>query len=182
MLKGKFDWWRMTTLVFIVALIGAVVLLYLKQPRIAYVRSHDLIEKYQGTIVARGEFKKKKEGMLANVDSLGLDFERAKNQYLSTAAGLSAARRGEEEGFLMQRQNQLIQYSEAVDQKIREEDSKMMQEVLNQVNTFVEEYAVANGIDIVMGTTLTGSLLYGNSGYDITEDVLVGMNQKYQGK
>jgi outer membrane protein len=168
--------------VVLIALIVFNLVTYFYKPKMAYVRSHDLIEKYQGTIEARMEFEKKKNGMTANVDSLKMDFERAKNQYINTAAKLSANERMQQEKSLTQQQGQLIQYSNAIDQKIEEEDNKMMQEVLNQINSFVEGYAVKNNYSVILGTTLSGSLLYGDKSLDVTDNLLVELNNHYKGK
>ena len=137
----------------VVVIMIIVTMWYFQQqtPRLAYVRSYDLIEKYQGTVDARSGFEKKKNSMMANVDSLKMNFERARIQYLNRAGQLSVVQRQNQEQLLGQQQNQLMQYSEAIDQKIEEEDSKMMQEVLNQVNSFVEEYARENNFDFVLG-------------------------------
>ena len=62
-----------------------------------------------------------------------------------------------------------------------EEEEKLLKGVLNQVNAFVEEYAAEEGFDLVLGTTLSGSILYGTTGIDITEQVLQAMNQQYSG-
>lgn len=169
----------------IIALTGVVgyqVYDYLNSPRIGYVRSYDLIEKYKGTLEARAKFEKKKSAMIANVDSLRIDFERSKNQYFSSYNRLTGQQREEHEKTLTQQQNQLVQYSEVIDQRIEEEDNKMMQEVLNQINSYVEEYATREDYDIIMGTTLSGSLLYGRKSMDITETLVDELNTKYAGK
>jgi outer membrane protein len=173
---------RISVIVLLVLMAAAISWTYLQQPCLAYVRSHDLIEKYKGTIEARSKFEKRKADMTANVDSLRLDFERARNYYIDNAARMTAPQRMEQEKMLGQRQGQLMQYGQAIDQKVQEEDARMMQEVLNQVNSYVEEYAIKHGYDIVMGTTLSGSLLYGKKSLDVTDDLLEALNNHYQGK
>lgn len=178
----KFTPLNITIIVVLVLLIGFNVFSYLQKPKIAYVRSQDLIEKYQGTIEARTEFERKKNSMVANVDSLKMDFERAKNQYINNASRLSPSQRMEQEKALTQQQGQLIQYSDAIDQKIQEEDNKMMQEVLNQINSFVEGYALRENYSVILGTTLSGSLLYGDKSLDVTDALVVELNNQYRGK
>lgn len=175
------------TLAGIIILIVAVVTLatYVYQhrsPSIVYIRSQDLIEKYRGTIEARAEFEKRKTQMLANVDSLRQDYQRAGTQYMGQAAGMSAAGRAEREQQLGQQQQQLMQYENAIGEKINEEDQKMTQQVLNQINSFVEMYALREGHDYVMGTTLSGNLLFGNKALDVTDAVLKELNEQYKGK
>src|SRR5687767_6297823 len=111
----------------IIILMVAVVVLatYVYQhrsPSIVYIRSQELIEKYRGTIEARAEFEKRKTQMLANVDSLRQDFQRAGASYMGQAAGMTVASRAEQERQLGQQQQQLMQYETAIGEKINEED------------------------------------------------------------
>jgi outer membrane protein len=182
MSNSRFSIFNIVISLVLVALVASVIILILHRPKIAYVRSQDLIEKYQGTIEARAEFEKKKSTLIANVDSLKMDFERAKNRYINMAGKLNVNQRMEQEKVLTQQQSQLMQYSDAIDQKVQEEDQKMMQEVLNQVNSFVEEYAVREGYSVILGTTLSGSLLYGEKSLDVTDPLLTGLNNHYKGK
>jgi outer membrane protein len=156
--------------------------LYLSRPKLAYVRSHDLINRYAGTVEARNNFESKKSAMIANVDSLRMMFEKSRMEYLGRAAKLSSAARASIERELNQQQSQFIQYSQAIDERISQEDNEMMGAVLNQVNSFVEDYAKSNNIDVILGTTTAGSLLYGESSIDITEPLLESLNEKYKGK
>lgn len=170
-------------LLVVVAMVGInIYLLLFAQKKIVYVRSFDLIEKYQGTIEARKEFAKRQTQMQSNVDSLRMDFERSRNEYIRVAPGLSASMRGEREKMLTQQQQQFLQYQQAIDEKIQEEDSKMMQEVLNQVNSFIEGYALKNGYDLILGTTMSGNVLFGDKTLDITDALLVELNDHYKGK
>lgn len=158
------------------------VYLYTKIPHVAFVNSVTLVENYKGTIEARRSFDKTKKALTANVDSLELSFERNRVEYIKNASRMTADARGLEETRLTQMQNQLIQYSQVIAQKIKEEDEVMMQEVLNQINSYVEEYARLKGYDVVLGTTTSGSLMYGEAALDITEPLLSGLNDRYTGK
>lgn len=167
----------------VVVMIGInIYQLLFAQKKIMYVRSYDLIEKYQGTIEARKEFAKRQTQMQSNVDSLRMDFERSRNEYIRVAPALSASVRAEREKMLTQQQQQFLQYQQAIDEKIQEEDSKMMQEVLNQVNSFIEEYALQNDYDLILGTTMSGNVLFGDKKLDITDALLVELNNHYKGK
>jgi outer membrane protein len=156
--------------------------LYATKSNIVYVRSHDLIDRYEGTRDAQAAFEKKKSVMIANVDSLTVLFERAKIDYLGKAQSMSASQRSKRETELAQQQSQIYQYSAAIDEKIKEEDDKMMSGIFNQINSFVKGYAEEKNMDIILGTTLSGSLLYGEESMDITEQLLLELNKTYKGK
>lgn len=185
----KFIYMKLTKSVGIILILLVVVMIGINvyhllpgQRKIVYVRSFDLIEKYQGTIEARKEFAKRQTQMQSNVDSLRMDFERSRNEYIRVAPSLPTSVRADRERMLTQQQQQFLQYQQAIDEKIQEEDSKMMQEVLNQVNSFIEQYALLNDYDLILGTTMSGNVLFGDKDLDITDAVLVKLNDHYKGK
>ena len=53
--------------------------------------------------------------------------------------------------------------------------------MLAQVNAFVERYAKEHAYDVVLGTTDAGSLMYGGSELDITQEVLTALNEDHEG-
>ena len=73
----------------------------------------------------------------------------------------------------------LQQYSKRIEQLMQGEDAQMTEEVLGQINGFVETYGRENGYDLILGTTQTGNLLYGREALDITEELLEALNRDY---
>ncbi|HTF81307.1 MAG TPA: OmpH family outer membrane protein, partial [Cytophagales bacterium] len=74
----------------------------------------------------------------------------------------------------------LDKYSEVVEGKISEEDQKLTQGVVNQVNTFITEYGKKNGYSIIYGTNLSGNIIYGADAYDLTNEILTELNNQYK--
>lgn len=179
-MKGK------QLLFFLLNLIVAVVAAYIfsnyNKVEVAYVRSHDLIYSYEGTKEAMVKFEGQKSQWQGNVDTLKLDFQRAISAYNKEYGQLSGEERKTREEMLGNQRQQLEVYAQAIDNKIKEEDSKLMESVLNQVNSFVEGYAKENGYDIILGTTTSGSILYGEERLDVTDEVLEALNGKYRGE
>ncbi|MEM8565659.1 MAG: OmpH family outer membrane protein [Bacteroidota bacterium] len=150
--------------------------------KIAFVRSQDLIYKYEGTVEAMAEFNNQKQQWQANVDTLKFDFQRAVNRYNQEYATLSVSERQQREEGLSQQERQFQNYAGAINDKIQAADEEMMQASLNQINVFVEEYSQAHGYDIILGTTLSGSVLYGDEVLDITDELLEALNKNYRGE
>jgi outer membrane protein len=154
----------------------------LSQPKLAYVRSHDLISRFKGTIDAKEEFEIKRRQMLSNVDSLELQYNHSREIYFQLKPKPNHLQQVEYEKELRTQEQRLKQYRSVIEDKIEEEDGKMMEAVLGQINSHIEEYAKANGHDLILGTTLSGNLLYGKENLDITEELLRELNLKYSGK
>jgi len=60
----------------------------------------------------------------------------------------------------------------------RERDEKM-KEIIDDINAVIKEYAKKNGFDLVINQS---SILYGDTGMDVTSEILKISNQKYKKK
>lgn len=152
------------------------------QDGIAYVRSSELVYGYIGMKEAHNRYKEKAEIWQANVDTLQHDYQISMKRYTNQIASLSEAERKEGQRILMLQQENLLNYSKAINQKAKEEDEKITGAVLNQINSFVEEYGREHGYEVILGTTSAGNLLYGDEAIDITEEVLADLNRIYTGE
>lgn len=166
-----------TVLVYIAILLSisafsVSVYMLVNKPTIAYVRSHDLVYEYEGMKEAQIKYQQQIQTWQANIDTLQSDYKRS----------IASIDKTKDAEFLLQQQKiHLEQYTRAVQSKAKEEDEKITQSVLNQINTFVEEYGKAHNYDIILGTTASGSILYGIEAMDITKEVLQALNKHYQG-
>jgi outer membrane protein len=170
--------------VAVVAVLALALSIYnfVSKPKIAFVRSQDLVMKYEGTKEASGKFQQQKLAWQANVDTLASALERDMNRFNKDVLKMKEAEKRNTQNYLVTRQQQLSEYSNTVDEKAQEENDKMMQSILNQINTYVEEYGKTHAYDIILGTTMSGNVLYGEKGIDITDDILGGLNKNYKGK
>jgi outer membrane protein len=167
-------------LIVIVCLIGWTFYSTIHTPKIAYVRSGELVYGYQGMKEARQAFESKSKQWQTNLDTLKSDFQKAISDYNLTYAKLSDNEKAMQEKLLRQQEKNIAVYADNIQKQSGEEDTKMTQGILNQVNSFVEQYAKDNGYDLVMGTTESGNVLYGNTSMDITDGLLKAMNEDYK--
>jgi outer membrane protein len=75
-------------------------------------------------------------------------------------------------------------YQEGIDNiKLMEEQlsSQFTADIWKQINQWVNEYGKQKGYDFILGAAGNGSLMYANQANDITEEVIVFLNKKYQG-
>jgi len=167
----------------VVAIVGCAVALFLHPsvPRIAYVRTSDLVLGYTGTKESRQVSQQSVQEAKASLDTLHMDYRTAVDQYNKDYVKLSAPERNDREGHLAAQEEQMERYAIETQQRAREADEKLMQGVLSQIGTFVEGYGKRKGYDAIFGTTSAGSLLYGEGGIDITDEVLRELNQSYGG-
>ena len=174
-------WYVVAGLILIIAQFAYINYVHQNQKKIAYVRSADLVNKYRGMQEARSLFEEKSHVWEANIDTLRTNYRAQLEQYNKEMDRLSENERKDRETYLFNRKNELLRYSESLNSKAKEEEEKMLEGVLNQVNAFVEKYAMEQGYDLILGTTLSGSILYGEKMMDITDEVLEELNEDYKG-
>lgn len=151
-------------------------------PKIAYVRSVYLMENYVGTKEAYQVYQEKLAKLQINMDTLTTTYKRTLNKYKETEKSLEEEAKVNLEQELYRQQQNIEQYQITMQQKQQEEDIQMTTGVFKQIDSYLKEYAAANNYDLVLGANAQGTVLYGREAYDITEELLLVLNQKYSGK
>ncbi|MCT4645001.1 MAG: OmpH family outer membrane protein [Carboxylicivirga sp.] len=150
-----------------------------KEDQIVYVDVNVLMSKYKGMQDAKKEFEKVNKTMQANVDSLIVGFQNDLKEYEKERRKLSKKEIELKQELLRNKQQQIDGYQRATAKKAQDEEMKLTKEVVDEVNSFIENYGKKNNFNIILGATSAGNILYAKKGYDITEEVLEGLNNTY---
>ncbi len=159
------------------AAISALSYLYIKSThKIAFVKTQYLIDNYEGMKEARIKFKTKMEPLERHLDSL-------KMNYTLLVGGVTDNRNISKEltGTIIKSQNEIKGMQEYYEELNGKEDELMTSQVLTQVNSYINDFGELRGYEVILGTTSSGNVLYGQKDIDITEDVLHFINDKYKG-
>lgn len=68
---------------------------------------------------------------------------------------------------------------EAFNQNFATEESA---KIWKRISSYIKEYAEQNAYDIILGSDQNQTVLYSNEQHNITKEVLVFINTKYEGK
>ncbi|HEY5750370.1 MAG TPA: OmpH family outer membrane protein, partial [Chryseolinea sp.] len=150
--------------------------------RIVCVDSVKLLNNYEGMKRARLEYQQKSTGWQANVDSLTHDLQRQISAYEKERSRLSVKERQLSEELIRTKQKQLADYKQALTTNAQQEDAKMTGNVVSQVNAYLKRYGEAKGYTVILAATEYGNLAFVDSEFDVTEEVLQGLNKEYSGK
>lgn len=144
--------------------------------KVVFVNSLVVVEQYVGMKEVQRLIDARSKSLTARLDSL-------------YRASFSVGLEGEDKKVNSSQQNDVIAKSkiqnyyklkEQEETAAKEEGDKLLQGALNQINSYIEEYSKKNDIDIVVGVTVSGSLLYGSERVDITNDIVEGLNKRYK--
>jgi outer membrane protein len=175
---------RLSTILSALALLLAAISFYFAKSssELVYVDVNKLIEGYERTKIAKAEFEKKATTMKGNVDSLMTGWQKELQNYEKERTTLSPKELKLKQELLQNKQQQINGYQEAIQKKIQEEDKKVTQTVINDINDYVKEYGKKHGYKIIFGASGGGNIMYAEESADLTADVLKGLNAEYGSK
>lgn len=175
---------KLTLSIAVIALIASISSFFYFQSQndLVYVDVNKLIEGYSRTKVERQAFTKKTEVLKANVDSLVTNWQSELKSYEKERVSMSKKEIELKQQLLNTKQQQLNNYQQVIQKQIQEEDQKMTQTVVNDINDYVKEYGKTHGYPIIFGAGGSGNIMYAEDASDLTEKVLKGLNNQYAGK
>ena len=172
---------RLPLILSVVAIFLAALSFYFAKSssELVYVDVNKLIEGYKRTKIVKAEFDKKANTMKGNIDSLMTGWQKELQAYEKERASLSPKELQLKQELLQNKQQQINGYQEAIQKQIQEEDKKVTQTVINDINDFVKEYGKKHGYKIIFGASGGGNIMYAEESSDLTQDVLKGLNAEY---
>lgn len=174
---------KLTLPIALMALLASIATFFYTQSKseLVYVDINKLIEGYRRTKVERDAFNKKANAMKANVDSLLTDWQNELKNYEKERASMTKKELELKQQLLQNKQQQINNYQQAIQKQIQEEDQKVTQTVINDINDYVKEYGEKEGYRIIFGAKGGGNIMYADEVSDLTQTILEGINAEYQG-
>lgn len=172
-------------LIFAVVMLVWMIGLSLKtyyQPTIVYVHSNYLFENYLGTIESYKQLESKTQAWGNNLDSLSKKYRASFTAYQKQAANLTTVDKEKLSQQLKTQEQQFNHYHQSVEQMKSEEDQKLSQAAIKQIDAYLKEYALEKGYDMILAAGTASALVYSEQCYDITDAALVYINKKYRGE
>ena len=161
--------------------IGMGIWNYVSRSEIAYVTTGTLINEYLGMQEANEIYQQQRSEWQSNLDSLKRGVNTAIKNYKMDSVNLTESEKIERKSNLLRMQQGFYTYSNTMAEKVAQAEEKMTMGVLNQINSYISEYGKAHGYTIILGTSSSGNILYGDEAIDITEEILEGLNKTYKG-
>jgi outer membrane protein len=147
--------------------------------RIAYVNSDSLWYKYTFVQEMKDELaaeKLKIEGQytykMKKLEEEVIEFQQ-KAQFMTQQQGQ------QREGELMQKQQELLQLQESLNTNFIESEQDKNKVVYDSITNYIDIYSKENNIHYVLGYNLSGSMFYGADTLNITEDIVIALNNRF---
>ena len=147
--------------------------------KIAFVYTDSVINNYVFFKNKSEEITEKGKKFDADLQSRARGFEQEVATFQQTGGNMTQNQIRAKQDELMQKEQNLMTYRNNLMQELSSDESKLLNEVYEQVQIFMKEYAKENGIDIILSNTRGGALWFATDAIDVTQKVTEGLNSKF---
>lgn len=148
------------------------------KPGIAYVDAFKLMAEYKGVADVKRSLDQRTAALEANLDTLKKEVEVALAEYEANAKA-SAREKALLEKVVIAKQEQYVNYEQSIKEQYRKQDEEMSVKLMAKVNDYIKRYGEEHGYKIILAATQYGNIAYGDSKYDLTAEIVVGLNEEY---
>jgi len=148
---------------------------------IAYVEIDSIILNFDMYFDLRENLMAKQQSSEAELNTKGRQYESGARDYEDKVRkGLvTRATAAEMEQNLLQQQQDLLALRDQLENQLIEEEQVMNRKILNYIYEFLEEFSADYDYDYILAKSFGSPLMYANGDLDITDEVLAGVNDKY---
>lgn len=152
---------------------------------IAYVNVDSIILKYKLAIELDEVLLKKQNSIKTKLDKERADLEKEAQIFqdkVQRGIYLTQKRAEEAQQQLIMRQQELQQLEYDYSNQLGREQQKMNTQLFDSISNFINLYNTPEKYQVILAHSATSSILYGAEQLDVTNDVIEGLNQRYNNK
>ncbi len=148
---------------------------------IAYVEIDSIILNFDMYFDLREDLMAKQQSSEAELNTKGRQYESGARDYEDKVRkGLvTRATAAQMEQNLLQQQQDLLNLRDQLENQLIEEEQVMNRKILDYIYEFLEEFSADHDYDYILAKSFGSPLMYADDALDITDEVLTGVNYKY---
>ena len=147
--------------------------------KVAFVYTDSVINKYDFFKKKSEEITDKGKKFEGDLQSRARGFEQEVATFQQTGGNMTPNQQRAKQEELMQKEQNLMTYRNNLMQELSVDEQNLYNEVYEQVQKFIQDYAKENKIDIILSNTRGGAVWYATDAIDVTASVIEGLNKKY---
>lgn len=150
--------------------------------KIAYVEIDTLLAKYNFCIDLNEAMVKKSENVRMTLNQKANALAQAKQEFqkkYENNAFLSQDRAQQEYNRLAKMEQDLQELSTKLQNGLMEENNKNSLQFRDSINSFLKEFNSSRGYNLIFSNTGFDNLLYADSTFNITKEIVNGLNARY---
>lgn len=150
--------------------------------KIAYVEIDTLLAKYNYCVDLNEAMVKKSENVRMTLNQKATALNKEKQDFqkkYENGAFLSQDRAQQEYNRLAKMEQDLQELSNKLQNGLMEENNKNSLLFRDSINAFLKEYNKTHGYSLIFSNTGFDNLLYADSAFNITKEIVDGLNARY---
>lgn len=148
--------------------------------RMAYFDIDSLQEKYEYFKDASGDLKTKEAGLTSQIESLQTSYQKRLRELQEKSATMTQAEGEAAQREVSQMQQKFQQRQMSMEQDLKKHQMDVMTTVRTRIENYLKEYNKEKGYAFILSYEPGLLLYYRDSVYDITNDVIQGLNEQYK--
>ena len=151
--------------------------------KIAYVNSDTLLSKYEYYKTAKKDLETKGRIIQSDVQKRGNAFQNELLSYQKSANTMTQQQIQDKEKSLAAKQQELQLYQRDQEESYLKVEQETMKKLSDNIREFLDKYAKEKGYTFIFGyseANLTIGLIQTDKAYDITAEVIEGLNDEYK--
>ncbi|HTK21886.1 MAG TPA: OmpH family outer membrane protein [Mucilaginibacter sp.] len=148
---------------------------------IVYINSDTLLNKYAYYAAIKTKLQSLSQSAQAELAAKGQAFQKEVAAYQKNANSLNLAQRTATEKRLQKKQQDLQDLSQNTAKQLQDEQEAQNSKLYDKLAAYLKTYCKAKGYKVVLTYSKANpAMLYGDESLDITQDVLIGLNEEYK--
>ena len=148
--------------------------------RIAYFDIDSLQDKYEYFKDVSGELKNKEANVTAQLNSLQDTYQKRLRELQEKSATMTQAEGEAAQREYAQMQQKFQQRQMSLEQDLKKQQLDMMTNVRNKIENYLKDFNKERGYAFILSYEPGFMLYYRDSVYDITNEVIKGLNEEYK--
>ena len=173
---------KVVLLVIVVSVLTNIVLYVvtqnMKNEKVGFVRTAYVLSNYEAMIHSNQVYEKESARVNANIDTLRSRYQSLKELLKQS----KAKKRKDVEHRLLIAEDDYNRYTGKALEQLEQRRLQLTNKVILEINSIIEDYGKKKGFKVILGATDDGSILYGDTSFDVTEEILEVLNANYKGQ
>ncbi|MCK4989536.1 MAG: OmpH family outer membrane protein [Bacteroidales bacterium] len=167
---------------FILLFASLLLMMSCTQNKLAYIDVGLIMKEYEGMKAFEQQMEDETVQLRKEIESLIEPYQLKVEAYYKNVGQMSEARRSATELALQEEQAAINKQQDDFMQQLEVKRLEGLEAINDEISVFVKDYAKSRGLQIVLGTIGTGTVIYGEDKLNISQDVLSELNRLYGGE
>ncbi len=147
--------------------------------QMAYIDLEVIMEEYEGLKAFDRELETERVKLRKEIESLIEPYQLKVDEYYKNVGSMSASTKSATELALQQEQAAIEEQQDKYMQQLEDMRLSSLENINKEIAEFVAAFAESHGHKIVLGTSGTETVVYGEEELNITREVLAALNKQY---